>query len=56
MRRSFSQEKMIKDKKNFNQIYNVGTGKKTTVNKLIKLISKLYKKENKRFELSVLMI
>ncbi len=35
----------LKDKKNFNQIYNVGTGKKTTVKKLIQSISKLYGKE-----------
>ncbi len=35
----------LKDKKNFNQIYNVGTGKKTTVKKLIRSISKLYGKE-----------
>lgn len=38
-------ELIIKDKRNYNQIYNVGTGKKTTIKKLIKLISKVYKKE-----------
>ena len=36
---------VLADKKNKNQIYNVGTGKKTTVRKLIQLISKLYEKE-----------
>jgi len=38
---------IIKDKNNYNQIYNVGTGKKTTIKQLIILISKLYRKENK---------
>ncbi len=40
-------ELIIKDKKNYNQIYNVGTGKKTTIKQLIKLVSKVYNKENK---------
>jgi len=38
---------LIRDKKNLNEIYNIGTGKKTTIKDLIKKISKLYKKEKK---------
>ena len=37
---------IIKDNKNYNQIYNVGTGKKTTIKKLLQMISKVYDKEN----------
>ncbi len=36
----------IKDNNNNNQIYNVGTGKKTTIKKLLQIISKVYNKEN----------
>ena len=38
---------LISDKKHLNEIYNIGTGKKTTIKDLIKKISKLYKKEKK---------
>ena len=38
---------IIKDKQNKNQIYNVGTGKKTSIQKLLKEISKIYNKQNK---------
>ncbi len=38
---------LIKNRKHPNQIYNVGTGKKTTVKKLIKSIGIIYKKEKK---------
>jgi UDP-glucose 4-epimerase len=36
-----------RDKNHPNEIYNIGTGKKTTIKELIKKISKLYKKEKK---------
>jgi len=38
---------LIKNRKHPNQIYNVGTGKKTTIKKLIKSIARIYKKEKK---------
>ena len=38
---------VIKDKTHINEIYNIGTGKKTTVKDLIQRIAKLYKKEKK---------
>tara|TARA_Y100000590_G_scaffold468142_1_gene649692 strand:+ start:803 stop:1750 length:948 start_codon:yes stop_codon:yes gene_type:complete len=38
---------LVKDKKHLNEIYNIGTGKKTTIKDLINKISKLYKKEKK---------
>ena len=37
----------LKDKKNYNQIFNLGSGEKTYVKDMIKEIIKLYKKENK---------
>ena len=38
---------LVKDRNHANEIYNVGTGKKTTVKKLINKISKLYQKDKK---------
>jgi len=38
---------LVKDKKHPNEIYNIGTGKKTSIKELINKISKLYKKEKK---------
>ena len=38
---------LIRNQKNANQIYNVGTGKKTTIKELILSLSKIFKKEKK---------
>ena len=38
---------LTKDANHSNEIYNIGTGKKTTIRDLINKISKLYKKEKK---------
>ena len=37
----------LEDKKNYNQIFNLGSGEKTYVKDMIKEIIRLYKKENK---------